>query len=281
MRKIKKRKLLVLPVFFVALVVLVISVSDCSNNPKLGNSQWKNDQVHTQNQNNVLLNQDKSLEKGQDRMNYDSSSKLAAPFRPLTEKMLKISGFPIFLPAYLPSAEGWEWSLKLETKTNSFDIEIDKHGGVYSGTLSGNVGQPPESPLKNQLESENNRITSINLPNGIKGKEIFFPQYPHVDNSNAIIWESGNWSCCVTGEPVDGPFSTVDLAQQIVNALDKNDQILSGRPGKLYLFCAPAGPWTHIYWKVNNSTWYSLDWKGDPKEAIQVLSSMVYIGGRE
>ncbi|WP_157998423.1 hypothetical protein [Desulfosporosinus sp. OT] len=71
------------------------------------------------------------------------------------------------------------------------------------------------------------------------------------------------------------------MAHQIVNVLGKNDQILSGRPGKLYLFSAPAGLWTHIYWKVNNSTWYSLDWKGDPKEAIQVLSSMVYIGGRE
>ncbi|EGW39264.1 hypothetical protein [Desulfosporosinus sp. OT] len=178
MRKIKKRKLLVLPVFFVALVVIVISVSDCLNNPKLGNSQGKNDQVQVQNQNNVSLNQDvKQLEKGQEKLNTDSSSKLAAPFRPLAEKLLK-SDFLVFLPAYLPSAEGWEWSLKLETKKNSFDIELDKHGGVYSGTLSGNVGQPPESPLKNQFESENNRITSINLPNGIKGKEIFFRSIP-------------------------------------------------------------------------------------------------------
>ncbi|AGL00010.1 hypothetical protein [Desulfoscipio gibsoniae] len=281
MGKLNKGKLIIPLVLSV-----VIGASGCSSDPKTSSiDQTKNSPAQAQDE---ILSQAIQSKKWPEKLSLTSPSKLAAPFQPISEKLLKTSNFPIFLPTYFPSpnVKDMKWSLNLKTEKNNFTIEIGKDlpprkGVAYeAGTLSGNVRQPDESPLEKQFESENIGISSINLPNGIKGKEFLADGYPNVIGSNAITWKTDKWSFFVTASPGNGSGSTVDYAHQIVNALGKNDQGLLALPGKLsFIYTGANHPLTEIYWKVNDFTWYCFNWSGDTKEAIQIWRSMAYIGG--
>jgi len=210
-----------------------------------------------------------------------SSSELAGPFKSIAGKLLESSNFPIYLPAYLPPLEqGNEWILKPEVNQNMFGIEIDQHypgdrngAGMYAGTLFGNVGNPPESPLEDQFISENTEVKTIDLPNGITGKEYIMEQ----GAGKAISWKVGQWSYFVAAQPDSEVSSAIDYASQIINTIGINRLTLSDSPGKLYFFYLNH-TFTEIYWKINDSVWYHLVWRYDPSNAIKILRSMKFIG---
>ena len=207
---------------------------------------------------------------------------LATPFKPISGKLLlETSNFPVYLPTYLPPLfQGDKWLLKPELNKNMFSIEIDRQSpgniigtGMYAGTLSGNIGDPPGSPLEDQIVSENTEVTTIDLPNGITGKEYIMEQ----GAGKAISWKVGQWSYFVAAQPDTEVSSAIDSASQIINTIGINGLALSDSPGKLYFFFLNH-TFTTIYWKVNDSVWYELDWHDDPSNAINILRSMEFIG---
>ena len=87
----------------------------------------------------------------------------------------------------------------------------------------------------------------------------------------------GSWWRNSSGLPGEG--STINYASQIINIIGGNGLALSGFPGKLYfLYLGANHPTAEIYWKVNDSVWYQLDWRDDPSNAIKILRSRDYIG---
>ncbi|AFM39262.1 hypothetical protein Desaci_0185 [Desulfosporosinus acidiphilus SJ4] len=207
-------------------------------------------------------------------------TKIAEPFRPIAVKLTENSKFPIYLPSYLPPLNrGEDWIIKPEINNNSFSIEIDQHefgdrngAGMYDGALFSNVGNPPESPLENQFVSEKTEVKSINLPNGITGKEYIMEQ----GADKGISWEVGQWSYFVATQPDSEVSSAKDYALQIIKTIGLNGLALSDSPGNLYFFYLNH-TFTEIYWKVNDSVWYQLVWQHDPCEAIKILRSMNYM----
>lgn len=252
----------VFPIIILAALV-VLSASGCSSNPKTINSnQARNSSVQS---------------------NLISSSKLATPFNPIADKLLGTMNFPVYLPTYLPRPyQENKWHLNLETSENKFTIEIDQWTpdqrtgtGMWAGILSGNIGTPPESPLEKQFITEYREVKTINLPNGIKGKEYTI----ETNAGQAISWEIGQWSYFVAAQPGNGVDNTVNSASQIINIIGGNGLALSGSPGKLYyLYTGANHPVTEIDWKVNDSVWYQLIWQDDPSNAIKILRSMTYLG---
>lgn len=209
--------------------------------------------------------------------------KIATPFRPIAVKLLENSNFPIYLPRYLPSLErGKEWIIKPEVNNNSFSIEIDQHDfggrsgtGMYAGTFSGNVGTPLVSPLEDQFVSENTEVKAITLPNGIEGKEYIMD----LDAFRAISWEIGEWSYFVAARQDNNEDSARNYASEIIKTIGVNGLAISDSTGKLYfLYLGANHPTIEIFWKVNDSVWYQLDWRDYPSDAIKILRSMKYIG---
>ena len=259
MGKLKKWKL-VIPIIISA-VLVVVSASGYSSNPKINNS----DQTKNISAQPILI----------------SSFKIAAPFKLISGKLLlETTNFPVYLPTYLPPLyQENEWLLKPGNK-NMFSIEIDRRSpgdrsgtGMYAGTLSGNIEDPPGSPLEDQIVSENTEVTTIDLPNGITGKEYIMEQ----GAGKAISWKVGQWSYFVAAQPDTEVSSAIDSASQIINTIGINGLALSDSPGKLYFFFLNH-TFTTIYWKVNDSVWYELDWHDDPSNAINILRSMEFIG---
>lgn len=93
-----------------------------------------------------------------------SLAKIAAPFRPIAKTLLETSNFPVYLPAYLPPTpdQRMEWLLNLDNldvSKNKFGIEIDEgqpgaKGGIYAGTLSGNIENHQGPPIVEQIINE-------------------------------------------------------------------------------------------------------------------------------
>lgn len=210
-------------------------------------------------------------------------TKIATPFRPIVVKLLEASNSPIYLPAYLPPPyQGNIWHLNLEASKNKFTIEIDQWTphesagtGMYSGTLSGNIENPLGSPIVEQIINEKKEVKTITLPNGIEGKEYIMD----LDAYRAISWEFGQWSYFVAARPNNSEDSTRNYASQIIKTIGGNGLGLSGSSGKLYFLDIGANhPTTEIFWKVNDSVWYQLNWRDNPSDAIKILRSMKYIG---
>ncbi|OLN32852.1 hypothetical protein [Desulfosporosinus metallidurans] len=257
MGKLRKWKLFIPIIFFVAL--LVISASGCASNSTINSS-------------------DQAIKVS------PQSTPIAIPFDKIAGRLLETSDFPVFLPAYLPAPyTGEEWFLNLESSNNKFTIEIDLRSrgnktGMYVGTLSGNVGNPPVSPLEKQFISENRELKTIKLTNEIECKEYIIDPAA----GKAISWESGQWGYFVAAQPDSKEGSTISYASQIINLIGGNGLALSEFPGRLYFFYTGANhPTTEIFWKVNNSVWYQLDWRDDPSNAIKILRSMKQIGINE
>jgi len=213
-------------------------------------------------------------------------AKIATPFRPMAVKLLKTSNFPICLPAYFPPPyQGNKWHLDLETSKNKFSIEIDKWSlyektgpGLYAGTLSGNIENPLGPPIVKQFISENKEVKSIILADGadgIEGKEYIMD----LDAYRAISWKFGQWSYFVVARLDNGEDRARDYASEIIKSIGENGPGLSGSPGNLYFLDIGANhPTMEIFWKVNDSVWYQLDWRDDPSVAVKILRSMTNLG---
>ena len=207
--------------------------------------------------------------------------KIASPFKPIAGQLLRTINFPVYVPSYLPSPyQGKKWHLNLETSKNKFTIEIDQWSpnqrtgtGMWAGLLSGNIGSPPEQPLEKQFTTENKEVKTINFPNGVEGKEYIID--PTVNGGTGISWEIGQWSYFVAAQAGNGVDSTIGSATQITDIIGKNGQALTDFPGKLYfLYTGANHPITEIFWQVNNSIWYRLEWQDNPSDAIKILRSM-------
>jgi len=210
-------------------------------------------------------------------------TKIATPFRPIAVKLLETNNFPIYLPAYLPPPyQGNKWHLNLETSKNKFTIEIDQWTpdersgtGLYAGTLSGNIENPLGPPIVEQFISENKEVKTINLANGIEGKEYIMD----LDAFRVISWEIGQWSCFVAARPNNKEDRTRNYASEIIKTIGGNGLGLSGSSGKLYFLDIGANhPTMEIFWKVNDSVWYQLDWRDDPSVTVKILRNMTYLG---
>ncbi|WP_325391086.1 hypothetical protein [Desulfitobacterium sp.] len=72
--------------------------------------------------------------------------------------------------------------------------------------------------------------------------------------------------------------SARNYASEIIKTIGVNGLALSDSPGKLYfLYLGANHPTTEIFWKVNDSEWYQLDWRDNPNDAIKILRSMEYL----
>ncbi|WP_407310363.1 hypothetical protein [Desulfosporosinus sp. SB140] len=206
-------------------------------------------------------------------------TKIATPFRPFAVKLLKTSNFPICLPTYFPPTnQENKWHLSLETSKNKFTIEIDQWTpdertgtGLYAGTLSGNIENPLGPPIVEQFISENKEVKTINLANGIDGKEYIMD----LNAFRAISWEIGRWSYFVAARPNNKEDRARNYASEIIKTIGENGLGLSGSPGNLYFLDIGANhPTMEIFWKVNDTVWYQLDWRDDPSVAVKILRSM-------
>lgn len=169
----------------------------------------------------------------------------------------------------------YEWHLVPKIDNNQFSIEIynwipdqTNGNGIYYGTLYGNIENPQGHPLYDQVNSESKEVKTISLPNGIEGKE-------HADPTllvHTISWEIGQWRYFVELQP--GNEDAINkYASQIINTIGSNGLVLNAFPGRFIFFESNGRPLTEIYWKVNDSIWYQLEWR-DPIEAIKILRSM-------
>jgi len=207
-------------------------------------------------------------------------TKIVKQFQTITDELLNTCSFPIMLPTYLPQPDvGLQWSISPEIKSNNtFSVEIDQKsegalGAMYYGTLSENISKPSEQLEAKQFVKVH--FKTINLPNGITGKEYVLD--PKVVGGTAITWESGNWSFFVSGCSGDSYGSAISFAEQVMNEINNSGQTLPGSQGKFYLIFTSNKPTIEIYWVTVNGVWYELDWQGDPIEAIKVLQSMVNV----
>ncbi|MDR3600287.1 MAG: hypothetical protein P4L49_07380 [Desulfosporosinus sp.] len=206
-------------------------------------------------------------------------TKIVKQFQTITEDLLKICRFPIILPTYLPQPDvGLQWSISPEIKSNTFSVEIDQKsegvpGAMYYGTLSENISKPSEQQEAKQFVKVH--FKTINLPNGITGKEYVLD--PNVVGGTAITWESGNWVFFVSGCSGNSYGSAISFAEQVINEINNIGQTLPGSQGEFYLIFTSNKPTIEIYWVTVNGVWYELDWQGNPIEAIKVLQSMVNV----
>ena len=190
----------------------------------------------------------------------------------------------LFLPAYLPSLyQGNKWHHNFETSDNKFTIEIDQWApdqttgtGMYAGTISGNIGSHQGPPTVEQMINESKEALTVNLPNGIEGKEYI----EDLDFERLISWKNGQWSYFVAARMDNKEENARNYASEIIKTIGVNGIAFSDSPGKLYfLYLGANHPTTEIFWQVNNSVWYQLEWQDDPSTAIKILRSMKYIGG--
>lgn len=218
-----------------------------------------------------------------------SPSDVAAPLQSIAGDMLKTCNFPVALPTYLPSpSDGNDWSASPDVKSNTFSIEMyqlplgdtsqARSQAEWYGVISGNVGEPSEQPVEKQFVSSNIKANDIILPNGISGKEYI--DNPDVAGGTAITWEASNWSFFVSAYPENTSGSTMNYADQIINAIKDSGQTLPGSQGKFYFIYNGNMPMTEVYWDIGNGTWYELDLR-EPSDAIKILQSMKILDANE
>jgi len=250
MGKLDKWKRVISLIICAALIV--ISTTGCSKNLKANNSQ-------------------------QNKNNPSQPSKLAIQVGSIANNLLSTMNFPIYLPSYFPNmGQTYEWHLVPKIDNNQFSIEIynwipghTNGNGTEYGTLCGNIGNShPLYDHRLNSESESKEVKTISLPNGIEGKEQVYPTLLEY----TLSWKIGQWSYFIESQP-GNEDKIIKYASQIINTIGSNGQVLNAFPGKFIFYQSNDRPFTEIFWNVNDSICYQLDWR-DPIDAIKILRSM-------